>query len=372
MLASPFGKAVLNRKARHVYRHLRRLPVGDTTLRGYYGRDPVQSIVSWSQEVEEALAIGPLLEQARAGDMMAADALFFRYAHEIRRAIRHSAESEDDARRIELGVRGRFIADIADLDPRVQSVRDFAKASVYPSVQAHFGRSESSSRTALPPATFDDVTQEEALDRLQEDALRRGRQALSAPPAGPDAGLLLALKAEREVTLPWAIFSGVNPPHHATVVLIGTVSRRTIRQARAGSASEEGRAKSHAERTARQKAQYWEASQIVQRVSHVPLRRLAHFFMEKYLEQSHYPGTILRPCFGPYIEQMDAPVTTFLTYKKTDETYSGPMDALAGDTQFRHYFTDDPEDNIAKWRFSAKRRTMKLIFKLRLSHLFVR
>jgi hypothetical protein len=166
--------------------------------------------------------------------------------------------------------------------------------------------------------------------------------------------------------------SGVNPPHHATVVLIGTVFRRTKRQARAGSASAEGWAKTDGECTAREKAQYWEARQIVQRISHVPLRRLAHFFTEKYFEQSRYPEAALRPCFSPYMEQMDAPVMTFLTHKKTEKTYCGPKDALVGDTQLRHYFTDDPEDNIAKWRFSAKRRTMKLIFQLRLGHLFER
>jgi hypothetical protein len=137
-------------------------------------------------------------------------------------------------------------------------------------------------------------------------------------------------------------------------------------------ASGEDRAKTGVGRIARGKAQYWEARQIVQRISHVPLRRLAHLFMEKYMEQSQYPEAILRPCFAPYVEQMEAPVATFLTYKQTDKTYSGPMDALAGDTQFRFYFTGDPEDNIAKWRFSAKRRTMKLIFSLRLGHLFER
>jgi hypothetical protein len=371
-LATPFGEAVLNRKARHAYRGPQCLPVGDTTLRDYYGRDPALSIVSWSQEVEEAFAIGPLLEQACAGDVIAADALFFRYAREIRKTIRHLTESEEDAQRIELGVRGRIIADIANLEPRVQSVREFAKGCVYPAVQAHFGRREPSSRAYLPPATFEDETQDEALGRLQREALQRGRLLLSAPSAEPNAGLLEALMNEREITLLWATLSGVNPPHQATVVLIGTVFRRMKREVRGGMAYDVGRAKTGAERIAREKARYWEARQIVQRISHVPLRRLAHFFMHKYLKQSHYPEAILRPCFASYVEQMDAPVTAFLTSKMTDKTYSGPMDALAGDTPFRFYFTGDPEDNIAKWRYSAKRRTVKLIFDLHLGHLFKR
>lgn len=371
-LALPFSEAVRNRKARHAYGGPRCLPVGDTKLRDYFGRDPALSVVSWAQEVEEAFAVGLLLEQACAGDVVAAEALFSRYAREIRRAIWHHTESEEDARKIELGVRGRIIADIISLDPRVQSVRDFAKGCVYPAVQAHFGRREPSSRPFLPPASFADESQDEALDRLQREALRRGRQLLSAPLAGPDAGLDQALKTERDVTLLWATLSGVNPPHHATVVLIGTVFRRTKAVVRAGTVTDEGRAKTEAAPNARERAEYWEARQIVQRISHVPLRRLAHFFLEKYLQQSPYPEAILRPCFAPYMEQMDAPVATFLKHKKTARTYRGPMDALAGDTQFRSYFTADPEDNIAKWRFSAKRRTMDLIFDLHLGHLFER
>jgi hypothetical protein len=372
VLALPFGKAVLNRKARHAYEGPRCLPVGDTTLRAYYGRDPALSIVSWAQEVEEAFVVARLLEQARAGDPDAAEALFLRYAHEIRPAIRHLTESEEDAQKIELGVRGRIIADIVGLDPRVQSVLDFAKGCVYPAFQAHFGLREQSYPSYLPPATFDDETQDEALDRLHREALRRGHLLVSAPPPGPDAGLLQALKTEREVMVLWATLSGVNLPHHATVVLIGTVFRRMKRKARGSVASDAGRAESGAERIAREKARYWEAKQIVRRISHVPLRDLAHFFMEKYLKQSHYPEPVLRPCFAPYMGQMDAPVASFLKHEKTANTYSGPKDALVGDTQLRFYFTDDPEDNIAKWRYSAKRRTMGLIFDSELGHLFER
>ncbi len=372
VLALPFGKAVLNRKARHAFRGARCLPVGETSLREYFGRDPALSIVSWAQEVEEAFVVGPLLDRARAGDAFAAEELFLRYAHEIRPAIRHLTESEEDAQKIELGVRGRIIADIVGLDPRVQSVRDFAKGCVYPAFRAHFGLREPSYPSYMPPATFVDETQDEALDRLYREALRRGHLLVSNPPPGPDAGLLQALKTEREVMVLWATLSGVNLPHHATVVLIGTVFRRMKRRARGGVASDAGRAESGVERIAREKARYWEAKQIVRRISHVPLRELAHYFIEKYKKQSHYPEAVLRPCFAPYMKQMDAPVASFLKHEKTIKTYSGPMDALAGDTQFRFYFTDDPEDNLAKWRYSAKRRTKGLIFDSDLGHLFER
>lgn len=104
----------------------------------------------------------------------------------------------------------------------------------------------------------------------------------------------------------------------------------------------------------------WKPREIVSQLSGRCLRDLEAQLEDKYLQIACGQETVLRMCFKRLREKMDCSVGEAIEDLNTRKVYTNLLDRITGRTILSDYYTDrdDPEQNIAHWCGSVKRRVL--------------